>query len=114
MRTTFVVVVLTLVVEIFISRWDRTRCRCGRSFGLWLSAVHCRHAVLVTNAWVVTAGTISATITQNRVFAVIDAAAAVWAWYIVKLHKSGRRKWPDRVLGRIKVHSSGRLVVVKE
>lgn len=107
-------IIFALVSETFLLHWKHTRCRCGRSFGFWIAPIHERHALMVVRALLITGCLILTVLALNRFVAVINAVLAILNWHIVKIHKSGKRKWPGRALGLVKVHPSGRLVVVKE
>ena len=106
-------VMVGVLVNEVLSRWRRTACTCGRSRWPYFSTRHYRHALMVTEAVLITVATVSFVLTLDREWAVGGSILTVYAWWCVKVHGSGKRRWPKRAAGLVKVNRHGRLVVVK-
>lgn len=107
-------------VAIFGGPWIRgLRCTCGRSAPPYFYRAHERHALMVVEAVALSCisafGVLILGVNGFDLFPAVmtppNIVLAVVAWRCVRIHGSGRRRWPRRLAGLVRVNQHGRLVV---
>lgn len=109
----YLVVILpaVVVVEMLFPDWSRIRCECGRSMLPHFRKRHEGHRFLIFRALLGTTLAIINIATAHPFGAILWAAHSAYRWWVVKMHGKGRRKWPEKVAGMVRINEHGRLSV---
>lgn len=94
--------------------WRSTACTCGREKAPWFYTRHEKQWIMWLLALVTGVSAVGAALLYLQVFVVLNGLVTVWYARCAWEHGKGKRKWPKRLAGRVRINSHGRLEVVNQ